>query len=281
MLIKIFQLLLMMMFASLEIVADIPEYSFESYMDRSYHVTDRNILPLTYYIIASKPQTIEEGFKYLRSGKEEPVESIKVFSILGTLLSAYPTNKYDAEIRGYVEDVENSHEHFSEIIKAYTTLAKIGTTQTLKMLQERSKYEFWKGKDIPSLTSAFSDRPDHPTTDNAQSVAISRLGSHQSPQAKAFLLKLQEDQRYLDDPILKANDSFGMGLKAATKEGKAYRQRQIDEALALKESIFGAETAVEVNDVSIVETLTTPPAPGVEEEAEESTAPEPETEKHD
>ena len=231
-------------FIALGLTAKNSEYSFESYINQEYQVTDQSLLASTYHILASKPQTLEEGFEYLkslRSGKEESLERSWVFLTMGRLLSAYPTNKYDTDIKAYVEDVESAYNHYSEIIDTYSALAKIGTEQTLKMLQERATYEFWEGKEMPSLTAAFSDRPNDPDTINAQSEAIVSLGSHSSPEAAKFLKKLQKDPRYINDPVLQEQNSIESALEATKWEEE--RRGEILEALALKESIFGQAEA--------------------------------------
>ena len=178
------------LFAALSLTAEVSEYSFKAYVNEEYHVTEQSLLASTYHIVASKPQTLEEGFAYLRTGEEEPLERSWVFLTMGTLLSAYPTDKYDAEIKAYVENAESSYSHFSEIIDAYTALAKIGTEQTLEMLKERATYEFWEGREMPALIVSDEDHGHDHYDDNAQSTAISRLGRHPSPQAKAFLEEL-------------------------------------------------------------------------------------------
>lgn len=252
-------------------------YSFEDYINEEYHVTDQSILASTYYVVASKPQTLEEGFAYLKSGGET-LERSRVFLAMGTLLSAYPTDKYNADIKEYVEDVESSYSHYSDIIRTYTALAKIGTEQTLEMLKERATYEFWEERRMPSLISSDPDHGHDHYADNAQSTAISRLGRHQSSEAKAFLEELQENPRYVHDPILKENDSLRIGLEAATEEGIAYRQKQINDALALKKSIFEADAAIENIEEPIARIRAVSSAEETAEVIEQVTEPEQATE---
>jgi hypothetical protein len=123
------------------------------------------------------------------------------------------------------------------------------------MLQERATYEFWEGKEMPSLTAAFSDRPNDPDTINAQSEAIFSLGSHPSSEAAKFLKKLQKDPRYINDPVLQEQNPFELALFAKT-ESDIYRKNKIKEALALKESIFGqAEAKPEASKKLTKETI--------------------------
>lgn len=261
---------------SVELAAETNEYDLEGYLNQSYQVTNQKLSGLEYYIVASRPETLKEGFEYLSAESVDLLERSRAFSIIGTVLAAYPSDDYNAQIETFVREVEDSYQEtdsFSIIHHTYAALAQMGTKQSLNMLQERASFEFWEDRKIPSITGAFSDRPNEPFTENAQSVAISQLGEHPLPEAEKLLKELAAQERFMNDPVLQRLESIETAL-FKKKESDEYRRNRIAEALELKKSIFGTAAATKTKE-PIVEVPATPPAPDVEEGAQEVTQLEP------
>lgn len=255
---------------SADLAAETNEYAFEDYLDQSYQTTVQKLSGLEYYIVASRPETLKEGFEYLSDEGVDLLERSRAFSIIGTVLAAYPSDDYNAQIETFVQKVEDSYQESDSFIiihHTYAALAQMETQQSLNMLQERASFEFWEDRKMPSITGAFSDRPNEPFTENAQSVAISQLGEHPLPEAEVFLKELAAKERYKNDPVLQNMESFETAL-FKKKESDEYRQNKIAEALALKESIFGT-TAATTETIGEPNVEIPPTSPAVVEPTEE------------
>jgi hypothetical protein len=211
---------------------------------------------------------LNEGFEYLKSG-DKHLDDGTVFFALASILSAYPSDAYNRDVSSYVQSVEESHTqggNLQIISNTYSELAIIGSDYTLKLLKERATYGFWESRDMASVTGSFSDMTNDPFTVNAMSVAINALGRHPLPEAEAFLLKLQNEERYMDDVVLSKAESFDYALNA--RQDLSYYQNRIKEALALKESIFGSQEMTSENTQQIAVEIPEA-APAVVEAAEE------------
>lgn len=255
-------------------------YSFEAFLEREYEVTNKPLEVFQYQIVAAKKTTVDEAIKLIQATELGTENRAEAFAAACAILSAFPNSEQTRSLIQVVEEIESvslDDRSYWNLQNAYVGLARIGTDETLEFLKTRASYEFWENRDLPEKTMVMVGAGTEVRKTNAIFSAIYALGLHEYPDAGNFLNQILSDERYIIDPL----SYDGLEIKSSLNAHELdieHRKRQIDEAIALRESIFGTSVeavllphAIEpdmVKDAEAIEEYTVS-EPAIEEDIEQ------------
>jgi hypothetical protein len=208
----------------------------EAYLNRDVVVpdgSDGNRRASQYYILAAEAGYVEQLVDIIEHDSNIRLKNsalVALANILGGDNSLLPFSKV-REIVSYFEEPD-----FPEgLNRAYSIAAYYNTNESLDFLKDRTRFEFWEGREMPrSIGIESVGGSDMLRT--AQGTAISLLGLyHPMPEASEYLKSLLDDERYINDPYLKKRIERALAKRDAYKV--FYERRQA--AQALKDKLEG------------------------------------------
>lgn len=232
-----------------------------------------------YYIFAAQEDTPKQLLSLLddSSGKKDWP---KILMVLGSLSVGY-----DVPLVPMINATEvlesspelNDTERLSYLEKAYWALARQGSKESLEFLKQRTQKDFWEGRTLPTYTVTVLHSDNPPRAATARSQAILAIGKHPLEAAELYLKKLYKDPEFHQDAILREELEAQFRMRSSWMRLHQKRLR----AFEVKKEMDGKDgnPIVKVAEEPTVEIPATPPAPEVEEVAQEFTAPEPAIEK--